>query len=244
MASNTPSFPEEGLKFLRALKRHNRREWFQPRRDQYENLVRQPMVELVLTLGRDLGRAAPIVADPATSLYRIYRDTRFSPDKSPYKTHAAAIFPWRGLPKKSGAGLYFHIGADDLLVAGGLYTPGPDELLLVRQYIADRYTAFRGILASRSFRKRFVKLEGERLSRVPRGFPTAHPAAELLRYKRWIGYRTYPPEFAASARFYRALLDDFRALVPLVRFLNEPLLAAARRPKRSDFASDLGRVID
>jgi uncharacterized protein (TIGR02453 family) len=245
MKPTTPSFPAEGLKFLRSLKRNNRREWFQPRREQYEQLVRQPMAELVLALGRDLAKAAPqLVADPAVSLYRIYRDTRFTPDKTPYKTHSAAILPWRSLGKNNGAGLYFHVGAADVTIAGGLYTPERDQLLLVRQHIVDRYAAFRGILAAQSFKKRFGKLEGEQLSRVPRGFCSEHPAAELLKYKRWIGYRSYPAEFAATPGFYRALRDDFRALIPLVRFLNEPLLAAARRPKRSDFASDIGRVID
>ncbi len=241
MKAKNPTFPAEGLKFLRALKRHNRREWFQPRRDQYEALIRQPMTEFVLALGRDLAKVAPLVADPSVSLFRIYRDTRFTPDKTPYKTHAAAIFPWRGLGKNGG--LYFHIGAEDVVTAGGLYTPGPEELMAVRQYLADHHAAFRKILASRTFRRRFGELEAERLTRVPRGFCAEHPAAELLKYKRWVGYRTYPPEFGASARLYRAVLDDLRALVPLVRFLSEPLLAAARKPKRSDFESNIGRVI-
>src|SRR5512140_2954233 len=108
MTRTTPRFPEEGLKFLRALKRNNRREWFQPRRDQYEQYVRAPMTAFVLALRDDFRRFAPeLVADPTVSLFRIYRDTRFSADKTPYKTHTAASFPRQGLGRNVGAGLYF-----------------------------------------------------------------------------------------------------------------------------------------
>src|SRR5512140_3752549 len=122
MTRTTPRFPEEGLKFLRSLKRNNRREWFQPRRDQYEQVVRGPMTGFVLALREDFRRFAPeMVADPAVSLFRIYRDTRFSADKTPYKTHAAAQFPHRGMGRNTGAGLYFHISPKDIWIGGGVY---------------------------------------------------------------------------------------------------------------------------
>ena len=109
MAAKHPRFPRAGLEFLRALKRNNRRPWFQKHREEYERFVRAPMVELVWALRKEFARIAPeMVADPAVSLYRIYRDTRFSADKSPYKTHTAAVFPRRGLGKHSGAG--FSVG--------------------------------------------------------------------------------------------------------------------------------------
>ena len=102
--------PDETLKFLRALKRNNRREWFQPRKEQYEAQVRTPMLAIIERLEVDLRDIAPeIVVSPKTAMYRIYRDTRFSENKTPYKTHVAASFPSRGLPKHEGAGLYFHV---------------------------------------------------------------------------------------------------------------------------------------
>jgi uncharacterized protein (TIGR02453 family) len=239
-----PKFPAEGLKFLRALKRNNRREWFQPRREQYERFVRHPMAELVVTLHHDLARIAPeIVANPAVSLYRVYRDTRFSADKSPYKTYAGAIFPWRGLGKHSGAGLYFHVAPEEVLIAGGIYSPGPAELLVVRQHIADHFAAFRRIIKSARFRQAFGELEGEAQSRVPRGFCSTHVAAEYLKYRQFLAACVFPANFATSPAFYRTLLDSFKKLLPLVRFLNEPLLAAARRAAldpASDFRGSEG----
>ena len=96
----------DALAFLRALKRNNRREWFKPRKEKYEQLVRTPMVGFIERLATDLRAFAPdLIASPKVSLYRIYRDTRFSENKTPYKTHVAAVFPCCTLPKHQGAGL-------------------------------------------------------------------------------------------------------------------------------------------
>jgi len=105
-----PGFPPEGLAFLRSLKRNNRREWFQPRKHIYDEKVRAPMVALVSALTAAMMKFAPdYVREPEAAIYRVYRDTRFSPDKTPYKTHVAAIFPRRGLDKHACAGLYFSV---------------------------------------------------------------------------------------------------------------------------------------
>jgi uncharacterized protein (TIGR02453 family) len=103
-------FTAKTLSFLRALKRNNNRDWFRARKDAYEQHVRQPMIELLGWLQRDLRRFAPeLVADPKVCLYRIYRDTRFSDDKTPLKTHVAAHFPSRAFGRSGGAGLYLEI---------------------------------------------------------------------------------------------------------------------------------------
>src|SRR4026208_1384845 len=97
MPQAIPVFPAEGLKFLRSLKRNNNREWFQAHKDVYEAQIKRPMEDLILALGVDFQKFAPeFIATPRKSLYRIYRDTRFSKDKSPYKTHVAASFPHKG----------------------------------------------------------------------------------------------------------------------------------------------------
>lgn len=231
MQDRHPRFPRQGLKFLRALKRNNRREWFRAHREEYEKFVRAPMVEMVLALRRDFATLAPeMVADPAVSLYRIYRDTRFSKDKSPYKTHTAAVFPRRGLAKHSGAGLYFHIAPGEVLVGGGIYAPEPQELLAVRQHIADHHRAFRSIVESPEFRKVFEDLGGEKLQRVPKGFPADHPAVEYLKQKQFLAGCVFPAEFAVSPNFYPTLLDRFHKMMPFLRFLNRPLLKRAGPP--------------
>src|SRR6266436_7228711 len=128
-----PRFSAETLRFLRALKRNNRREWFNAHRDDYEAHVRQPMTAIVERLAVDLRAFAPeLVASPKVSIYRIYRDTRFSEDKSPYKTHAAAVFPRSGLGKHQGAAFYLHISPTELLIGGGLYMPMPEDLNAIR----------------------------------------------------------------------------------------------------------------
>ena len=160
------SFPPETLRFLRALKRNNRREWFNTHRADYEAYVRQPMTAIVERLAVDFRAFAPeFVASPKVSMYRIYRDTRFSSNKAPYKTHAAAVFPTRGLAKHEGAGLYFHVSHQDVWIGGGMYAPQPPQLHAVREHIAANLNQLRAIVESPAFRRR-VTLEGEKLSRV------------------------------------------------------------------------------
>src|SRR5262249_46618953 len=171
-SSVTPAsrLPRETLTFLRALKRNNRREWFQPRKDQYDAQVRAPMLTIIERLTRDLRAFAPeVVVDPKTAMYRIYRDTRFSENKTPYKTHVAAVFPWRGLPKHEGAGLYFHVSPDEVWIGGGMYAPQAPQLQAVREHIAANVRRLRTIVESPGFRREIGELDGERLQRVPRG---------------------------------------------------------------------------
>ena len=163
-----PTFPREGMAFLRQLKRNNNRDWFQAHRESYERHVRAPMAELVYAIGDAFRRFAPeMVADPKVSIYRIYRDTRFSRDKTPYKTQVAAVFPVRGLPKNSGPGLYFHISPQEVLIGGGIYMPEPQLLRGVREQIAAHPKHFLGIVESRAFRNAFGELEGEQLKTAP-----------------------------------------------------------------------------
>ena len=221
-----PRFGPEALTFLRALKRNNRREWFQPRKEQYDAVVRRPMIQILERLAVDLRPLAPeIVVDPKTAIYRIYRDTRFSEDKTPYKTHAAAVFPWRGLPKHEGAGLYFHISPDEVWIGGGMYAPQTAQLQAVREHIAGNHRRLRSIVDSGAFRRAIGALDGEKLQRVPRGFPKDHAAAEFLKYRQFLAGRELPPAVAATPKFYPTVVETFRIVVPLIRFLNEPLTA-------------------
>jgi uncharacterized protein (TIGR02453 family) len=212
------------VSFLRSIKRHNDREWFRARRDAYDHHVRGPMTAIVERLAQDFRRFAPeLVASPRLSLYRVYRDTRFSDNKKPLKTHAAAIFPWRGLPKHEAAGLYFEIAGEWVWMGGGMYRPEPPELHRVRRHIADTWPAIDRTVRAAAFRRCFGEMDGERLTRTPRGFATDHPAVDYLKYRQFIAGREFPAAFAHSNEFYPALLETFRALMPLVRFLNAPL---------------------
>ena len=219
------AFPKEGVQFLRSLKRHNNREWFQQHKGDYDQYIKQPMANLVAALADDFRKFAPeMVASPKVSVYRIHRDTRFSKDKSPFKTHAAAVFPPSGLGKHEGAGFYLHVGPSETLVGGGLYMPFPEDLNLVRRRIAGDTAAFLKIIRNRQFRKIFGSIEGEHLNRVPRGFPADHPAAEYLKYKQFLAARIFPSDIAVTPGFYSLVIETFRAILPLVRFVNEPLV--------------------
>lgn len=217
-------FTARTLSFLRSLKRHNDREWFRARKDQYERHVRQPMIDLLARLARDFRSFAPeLVADPKLSLYRIYRDTRFSEDKSPLKTHVAAHFPSRAFGRSGGAGLYVEIAPTWVWIGGGLYMPSGPELHAIREHIAGTHPRLHRLVSSRRFAAAAGALDGEQLTRVPRAYAKDHPAAVYLRYKQFLAGREYDATFATSPTFYGELLSVFRAVTPLVRFLNEPL---------------------
>jgi uncharacterized protein (TIGR02453 family) len=222
----TPRFSPKGLAFLRALKRNNNRDWFKAHKDQYELLLRGPMIEIIERLADDFRTFAPdLLASPKASLFRIYRDTRFSEDKTPLKTQVAAVFPSRQLPKLGGAGLYFEVAPDGVWAGGGLYSPTTRQLQPVREHIASNLRQFRAIVESRSFRRGVGPLDAtERLRRVPRGFPPDHEAAHYLKFRQFIAGRDFPAAFATSPRFYAGIVGVFRQIAPLVRFLNEPLV--------------------
>src|SRR5213594_4237128 len=235
------AFPKEGLQFLRSLKRNNNRDWFQSHKGIYEAHVKKPIEDLVAAIAVEFEQFAPeMVASPKVSVYRIYRDTRFSKDKSPYKTHAAAVFPRSGLGKHEGAAFYLHISPTELLIGGGLYMPLPEDLNAVRNHIADHPDRFFAILEHDRFRKIFGSLEGERLQRVPQGFTVDHMAADYLKYKQFLAARNFPARVATTPRFYKLVVETFQAMLPFVRFLNDPILRTRRLKKRQEAFLNLG----
>ena len=219
-------FTPKTLSFLRSLKRNNQREWFHARKDQFEAHCRAPMIEIVERLAVDLRVFAPeMVVDSKVSLFRQYRDTRFSADKTPIKTNVAATFPNRTLGRMNGAGLYFEVGPDYVWIGGGAYQPDGSQLHLIREHIVSNYRRFDALVKAPAFTK-IGGLKGDTLTRVPRGFDKAHKAAPYLMHKQFLGFREEPGSFATSKDFYKNLLATFKALAPLVTFLNEPLMAA------------------
>ena len=218
-------FSRKTLAFLRALKRNNNRDWFRLRKPDYEQHVRGPMIDLLERLAGDLARFAPeLISDPRISLYRIYRDTRFSSDKSPLKTHVAAHFPAKGFPRGEGSGLYVEVAPQWVWIGGGLYMPASSDLRLIRAHIADHHRQLHRIVTGTVFKQAVNTLDGEQLSTMPRGYRKDHPAARYLRYKQFLAGREFEAGFAISPRFYPELLRIFGAVAPLVRFLNTPLL--------------------
>lgn len=220
---SAPHFSPKAVSFLRSLKRNNDREWFRERKAQYEAHLKTPMLAVIEQLSRDFQSFAPELVASPTCIYRIYRDTRFSDDKTPLKTNIAASFPWRGLERHQGAGLYFEVAAQWVWVGGGMYAPTTSQLVAVREHIAANHKRLRAIVESPGFTKAVGALGGAKLQRVPRGFDANHPAAEYLRHRQFLAAKEFPASFASDAAFYPGLLSVFTQVAPLVRFLNEPL---------------------
>jgi uncharacterized protein (TIGR02453 family) len=227
-----PGFPPEAVAFYRSLARHNTREWFQPRKHIYDEKVKAPMVQLVTELNRAMMDFAPgYVTDALKAIYRIYRDTRFSPDKTPYKTQIAASFARRGMEKHGAAGYYFAVSHKGVDVGGGIYMPPPETLLAVRRHIAERHAEFRQLAASSGIKRLLGAVQGEQLSRVPKGFCAEHPAADLLRFKQFLLFTTLDAEIVTTPKLFVELEKRFRTMTPFLEFLNAPLVGKRRREK-------------
>jgi uncharacterized protein (TIGR02453 family) len=230
-----PGFSPDALKFLKALKKNNNREWFQPRKEEYERLWRDPMIALVTAVSAEVSKFAPELAalDPAKAVMRIYRDTRFSKDKTPYKTHvAASIGHGAGI-----GGLYFHADEKGLLIAGGIYAPSPEELRAVREYLSQNYEAFRKLIGAAKFKSLLGELQGETLVKAPKGFDPEHPAADLLRRKQFYFTTTLAPELLTARTLSPEMVKHLKVLAPAVQFLNVPLKGLVKA-KESRFMSD------
>ncbi|MBV6431327.1 MAG: hypothetical protein IANPNBLG_01457 [Bryobacteraceae bacterium] len=226
MAKSFPGFPQEGIAFLRGLKNNNNREWFQPRKEIFDLRVKAPMEQLVDALNSHFLRFAPhYITDPKKAIYRIYRDTRFSKDKTPYKTHIAASFSRAGMEKHVSAGYYFSVAPEEIEVAAGVYMPGPGELRSIRNHLAAHHEEFRKILRAATLRKLMGELWAQQLSRVPKGFSPNHPAADLIRYKHWTLFDTrLDPALILTPQLLPELVKRFQAMASFVEFLNRPLI--------------------
>jgi len=222
-----PSFQPEALKFLRALARNNDREWFQPRKAEWEALLRDPMLAIVRKINDAMMDFAPEHVRPAEkTLFRLYRDTRFSADKSPYKTHIAAWWPRAGCEKVSGAGYYFHVEPKQVIVAAGSWFPEKDQLFAIRQWLVENHATFRLQIEKPAVRKFFTEFDGKPLVRSPKGFDPEHPAAELIKCRQFGLSATLEAEAALDPKIADRVIKAFRLASPVVQALNEPILAA------------------
>ncbi len=222
-------FTTATLRFLRSLARNNRKPWFEAHRVEFEAVVQAPMRALIEEMDVRLARFAPeIIGDPRRSMFRIYRDIRFSKDKSPYKTHAACWFYHRDGSRAvgreatgGGAGFYFHIAPGSCFAGGGMWMPPREALAQLRDAIVEDPRRFQRIVTDRRVARRLGGLdEDAMLTRVPRGFPANHPAARWLRFQSLTLGRQLLDAQAVSARLPALLETDFRLIVPLVRWIN------------------------
>jgi uncharacterized protein (TIGR02453 family) len=225
-------FPPEMPRFFRSLKRNNRREWFQPRKHLFDQHVKEPMLLLIESINGELKKFAPeYVTEPKSAIFRIYRDTRFSADKTPYKTHVAASFSLRGGERLGTGGFYFSVSPEVIEVAAGLWHPDRDVTLLVRNHIVDTHEELRRLLANKKNRKLAGDLRGDALTRSPKGFDPVHPGAEFIKMKDWVLDVTLDAKLATTPQLQTAIVERFRAMAPILGYLNRPLLG--RKPPKN-----------
>jgi uncharacterized protein (TIGR02453 family) len=225
-------FTTTTFRFLRGLGRNNRKDWFEAHRGEYETVVKTPMRGLIEEMDVRLARFAPeIVGDAKRSMFRIYRDIRFSKDKSPYKTNAACWFYHRdgsrAVGRESvggGAGFYFQVEPGNCFLAGGMWMPPREALGRIRDAIAENPGRFQRIATERRVLRRFKGLSEEAmLTRVPRGYAADHPAARWLKFQSFTLGREITDGQAVSPRLPALLEADFRLMLPLVRWINAAL---------------------
>lgn len=233
-------FRPGALTFLRGLKKNNRKEWFEEHRDNYEREIKQPLLALIEEVDVRLAAFAPeIIGSPRKSMFRIYRDVRFSKDKSPYKTHAASWFYHRdggssvgGEAAHGGAGFYFHLAPESTFLGGGIWMPPRPVLNRIRQQIVDDQEGFEDIVLAPGFKRRFGAIEKESMLKRPaRGFAADHPAGDWLRYQSFTAGRELTKDEALSPKLPDILARHYEAMTPFVRWLNEAsgLKAASMR---------------
>jgi uncharacterized protein (TIGR02453 family) len=218
-------FPPDGIRFLERLKRNNNRPWFHKHKQEYEELVRFPMQCLIADLAGRMADLAPeIEFHPRKSIFRIYRDVRFSKNKAPYKTNIAASFQLRGVRAPTEApGLYVGIEPGAIYVGGGLYLPTGEQLKAIRAAMVERPDDFLAVVESRRFKREFKEIEGERLQKAPLGYPKDHPMIAYLRYKQFYVGKEFGHARSFRAAFLGEVVRIFSDTMPLVRWLRDAL---------------------
>ncbi len=226
MANQFAGFPRATFDFLKDLQQNNNREWFAANRNRYESYFLQPSLALIEALQKPIEKAAPLLRVEAKkvggSLIRIYKDTRFSRDKTPYKTNIGIQFQHQAGKNVHSPGIYLHIALDECFLAAGIWKPDAAPLLQIRQRMCDYPQAWKSIWRNKRFQSRFSMHE-DRLKAMPRGFEKDHPLAQDLKLKSFLGVTAITPKMVQSANLTENVLDSIKASAPLMRFLCEAL---------------------
>ncbi|NML21175.1 DUF2461 domain-containing protein [Pseudoflavitalea sp. G-6-1-2] len=216
-----PRIPLSAFKFLETLKKNNNREWFQLHKTSFQHeqdavaVFAEGMLQLLLQHDQIETLSGK------QSLHRIYRDTRFSQNKTPYKTNWSGGF--RRATKYRRGGYYFHFEPGGSFIAGGFWGPVPADLKLIREDIAFDDRPLRKIINSKSFKSSFGELKGEQLKSAPKGFDVAHEAIDLLRYKQFLLIRPFTDEEVLRAGFLKEVDQTYKHMRPFFDYMSEVL---------------------
>lgn len=211
------------VSFLKSLSKNNNRDWFEAHRTNYLE-AKTDFESFIATTITQLSKIEPHYKhlEAKKCIFRIYRDVRFSKDKSPYKIHLAAYFN-PSVSQTEEAGLYIHIRPGQSFIGGGRYMPDAATLRKIRQEIEYNADEFKGIINSGKFKKHFNTLEDIKLKTTPRDYPKDHPEVELLRYTSFIVSKQLTDDEVTSPQLIRTVQTTFSAMKPLLDFLNRAL---------------------
>ena len=225
MAGN-PYITPKLFAFFRDLKKNNTREWFEANKDRFEGDVREPLLAFIDSFAEPLYKISPhFRADPRKqggSLFRIYRDVRFSKDKTPYKTHAGIHFRHEQAKNAHAPGYYLHIEPGEVFAGMGIWHPESKALRAIREHIVAEPAGWKKASRGKKFLGT-VGLVGDKLSRPPKGFDPEHPLIEDLKFKDFIAITSLPQKFVLNSDLPKELEQLFRAGTPFMRYLCDAL---------------------
>jgi len=218
---NKITIPKSSIDFLLLLKKHNDRDWFNANKDKF--LKEQQYIEVFVNALLEELNSHDVIETPSgkKSLHRIYRDTRFSKEKTPYKTNWSGSF--RRATKYRRGGYYFHIEAGNSFIAGGFWGPNPEDLKRIRDDFDFDDAPMRKILKSKTFISTFGTLQGEQLKTTPKGFDAESKAIDLLRYKQFLLIRKFTDKEVMSEEFLSEASKTFKHMRPFFDYMSEVL---------------------
>ena len=223
---NQPHFQPALFRFLRDLAQNNKREWFLANKERYEQDVKSPLLQCIAEFAPRLRKVSLyFVADPRPnggSMFRIYRDTRFSKDKRPYKTVASAQFRHRSGKDVHAPGFYLHLEPGNVFGGVGLWQPDGDTQRAVRDAIVEKPAEWKRAIGGKSFTQLF-QIAGDSLKRAPRGYDPEHPLIDYIQLKDFVAFTQFTERDACSAGFLNQYAAAMRAAKPMMQFLTKAL---------------------
>ena len=215
-------FSKDSFRFLKDLAKNNDRDWFAENKKRYEEHLKDPALRVIAGFAPELKKISPHFMATPRSLFRIYRDVRFSKDKSPYKTHIGLHFRHDRSKDAHAPGYYLHVEPGGVFLGVGIWHPAGVALRAIRERIVEEPTGWKRASRAKAFQAAF-EMSGDRLTRGPKDFDPEHPLIEDLKWKDYIGVAELPDSFVTDPGLPKALGKTFKAGTPFMRFLCEAL---------------------
>ncbi|MBX2816415.1 MAG: DUF2461 domain-containing protein [Saprospiraceae bacterium] len=221
MMKHSVGLPKSVFSFLRKLEKNNDRTWFNANKDLYQTEYEKALgfAELILDEMNKHDELVPM--SPKQSLFRIYRDVRFSKDKRPYKNHFSGRMRRASAARRGG--YYYHLEPGNTIIAGGFWNPDSKDLLHIRKQISADSGPLRKIIGSTSFKKLFGGLQGDQVKTAPKGFTRDDPDIDLIRHKQFLVYRSFSNRDVHEKTFLKEVIHTFRGMRPFFDYMSDIL---------------------